>query len=47
MTDAPDQAPLVEEPPPMLGSWRRLYVLLMLELLVITVLSYALARWAS
>jgi hypothetical protein len=36
-----------EEPPPILGSWRRLYLLLVLELAVITALSYALSRWAS
>ena len=39
--------PAPEEPPPLLGSWRRLYLLLVLELAVITVLSYALSRWAS
>jgi hypothetical protein len=36
-----------EEPPPFLSSWRRLYWLLILELAVITVLSYALVRWAA
>jgi hypothetical protein len=36
-----------EEPPPFLGSWRRLYWLLIIELAVISVLSYALVRWAA
>jgi hypothetical protein len=36
-----------ESPPPVLGSWRRLYALLLIELAVITVLAYALERWAS
>ena len=39
--------PALDEPPPLLGSWRRLYWLLILELAVISVLSYALARWAA
>ena len=44
----PPQEPASEqEPPPVLGSWRRLYLVLVLELLLITVLSYALSRWAS
>jgi hypothetical protein len=47
MTDAPPQAAPEEEPPPVLGSWRRLYALLLIELLLITALSYGLARWAS
>jgi hypothetical protein len=41
----PNQEP--EEPPPVLGSWRNLYTLLVVELAVITLLSYALERWAS
>jgi hypothetical protein len=36
-----------EEAPPVLGSWRNLYTLLVVELAVITLLSYALERWAS
>jgi len=36
-----------EEPPPILGSWRRLYMVLIAELLAITVLAYALEWWAS
>lgn len=41
MTDGP------QEPPPLLGSWRKLYWLLVIELVVITALSYGLMRWAS
>jgi len=47
MTDLPEQAPPPEEPPPAFGSWRRLYLLLLLELALIIALSYGLARWAS
>ena len=47
MIEPTDQAPPLEQPPPMLGSWRRLYLVLLIELLLITALSYALARWAS
>lgn len=36
-----------EEEPPVLGSWRNLYTLLVVELALITLLSYALERWAS
>jgi hypothetical protein len=41
---APDPA---LQPPPVLGSWRRLYWLLVVELALITLASYALMRWAS
>ena len=53
MTTAEDSAhvgvnpPEPEEPPPLLGSWRRLYVLVVLELLLCAALLYALARWAA
>jgi len=36
-----------QAPPPVLGSWRNLYWLLVLELALITLASYALMRWAS
>jgi hypothetical protein len=36
-----------EQPPPVLGRWRNLYTLLVVELALITLLSYALERWAS
>jgi hypothetical protein len=35
------------DPPPVLGSWRRIYVLVLAELAVLVVLFYALTRWAS
>ncbi len=41
------QQPPVEEPPPFLGSWRNVYLLLLGELAVLTVLFYALTRWTS
>jgi hypothetical protein len=36
-----------EEPPPLLGSWPRLYALVVFELLFSAALLYALARWAA
>jgi hypothetical protein len=36
-----------EGPPPLLGSWRNLYVLLAVELAVLVVLFRALGWWAS
>ena len=41
MSGAPD------EPPPLLGSWRRLYFLLVVELAMTVLVLYALARWAA
>lgn len=42
--DTPDEP---EEPPPLLGSWQRLYALVVFELLFTAALLYALARWAA
>ena len=36
-----------EAPPPLLGSWRKLYLLVLGELAVLVLLFYALTRWAS
>jgi hypothetical protein len=36
-----------EEPPPVLGSWQRLYLVVVIELFVCTALLYLLARWAA
>jgi hypothetical protein len=36
-----------DEPPPVLGSWRNIYALLIGELLAITALLYALRLWLS
>ena len=36
-----------DEPPPLLGSWRNVYAVVLLELAVVVVLLYALARWAT
>ncbi|HLV60332.1 MAG TPA: hypothetical protein VKY51_02920 [Fredinandcohnia sp.] len=41
------KAPPQEEPPPFLGSWRNVYLLLVGELVLLTVLFAALTRWAS
>jgi len=35
------------EPPPLLGSWRNVYALIVLVLAVLIFLFYALTRWAS
>jgi hypothetical protein len=37
----------IEEPPPVLGTWRALYVVVLGELAVLILLFYALTRWAS
>lgn len=46
MTERPPPAG-DEEPPPLLGSWRRAYLLVLAELGILVVLFYALTRWAS
>lgn len=40
----PDDA---EQPPPLLGSWRAIYAVLVAELLATTALLYALSEWLS
>jgi hypothetical protein len=35
------------EPPPILGSWRNVYVLVLTVLAILIALFYALTRWAS
>jgi len=35
------------EPPPLLGSWRNVYALVVVVLVVLIALFYALTRWAS
>jgi hypothetical protein len=39
--------PAPDEPPPLLGTWHRLYALVIVELLLCAALLYALARWAA
>jgi hypothetical protein len=39
--------PTAPEPPPLLGSWRRLYAVVAIELALTVLILYALARWAS
>lgn len=36
-----------DEPPPILGSWRNVYLFVAIELAVLVALFYALTRWAS
>jgi hypothetical protein len=43
----PDRVNEVEEPPPILGSWRALYIVLVIELVVLTLAGYVLGRWAA
>jgi hypothetical protein len=35
------------EPPPILGTWRNVYALILIVLAVLIALFYALTRWAS
>ena len=44
MTPERDDA---SEPPPILGSWRNVYTLVVVVLFVLIALFYALTRWAS
>ena len=43
----PERTPNVEEPPPILGSWRALYIVLLVELAILTLAGYVLGRWAA
>ncbi|MET0388513.1 MAG: hypothetical protein ABW321_21255 [Polyangiales bacterium] len=45
--NAPTEQSSPEAPPPVLGSWRRLYLVLVVELALITLLAWALQRWAA
>jgi hypothetical protein len=36
-----------ETPPPLLGTWNRIYAVVLFELFVCVALLYALARWAA
>lgn len=42
-----EEARLAETPPPFLGSWRNVYLLVVVELFVSALLFYWLTRWAS
>lgn len=46
MTEPERQADL-DEPPPLLGSWRALYIVLLVELAILTLAGYVLGRWAA
>ncbi len=41
------QPPAPEDPPPLLGSWKNVYALLVVQLAVVVAILYALTRWAS
>jgi len=47
LADEPAQKIDPEAPPPLLGSWRNLYLLVLGELAVVVLLFWALTRWAS
>jgi hypothetical protein len=48
MTDPKPAAPEEpDEPPPVLGSWRALYLALIVELALLTLAGYLLGRWAE
>lgn len=44
---APEQAKPEEATPPVLGSWRNVYALLVVQLLVVVGVLYLVTRWAS
>lgn len=47
MTDATAEGDAPDAPPPLLSSWRNLYVVLVCELAGLVLLFYALTRWAA
>lgn len=47
MIDHTPEREAPDAPPPLLSSWRNLYVLLVVELAGLVLLFYALTRWAS
>ena len=46
MSGADDPDP-IQEPPPILGSWRNVYLFVLCELAVLVVVFHLLRRWAS
>lgn len=47
MSTEPERVPEADEPPPILGSWRNIYLFLAGELAALVVSFYLIARWAS
>jgi hypothetical protein len=47
VTEEDRGAPAADEPPPVLGRWRNVYVVVLVELALIVALFWALTRWAS
>jgi hypothetical protein len=39
--------PPEDEPPPFLGSWKNVYLVVLGELALLVVIFYAITRWAS
>ena len=40
----PDEKPVIDEPPPFLGTWRRVYIMVICYLAVLITLFYILTR---
>lgn len=47
MSDHPTTPPEIEDPPPLLSSWRNIYAVVMLELVVTILVFWLLTRWAA
>ena len=45
MSDQPSGEP--DAPPPFLGSWSNIYLLVLVELALLVALFFAITRWAS
>lgn len=43
--DRRDDAPAVDEPPPVLGSWTRLYAAVIVNALAVMALVFVFSRW--
>ena len=47
MTEEKTTRDPADEPPPLLGRWRNVYILVVVELAVLVAAFWAFARWAS
>ncbi len=43
----PPDATSIDDPPPFLGSWRNVYLVVLGELAALVILFYAVTRWVS
>jgi hypothetical protein len=41
----PDEKPVIDEPPPFLGTWRRVYIMVICYLAALISLFYIFTRW--